>query len=116
VFDGLAGVVGDFAHLVKQVFSQTLARESVPAPKFLVAVEPAEYGGSVRHPSIGTNDAEAFAAGEPVADRHGNIGAIIGRSTALGLVHCESLSPSLVAKSRSSSTRSALELPLHVTF
>ncbi len=50
-----------------------------------------------------------------MTDRRRNIGAIIGRPTTLGLVHCESLSLSLVAKSRSSSTRSALDLPLRVT-
>ncbi len=60
-----AAVVGDFQDLVHQVFSQTLARESVPALKFLVAVEPTEHSGSVRHPGIGTNNAKAFAVGEP---------------------------------------------------
>ena len=40
-----AAVVGDREGFEGEVFSVTLARESVPAAKFLIAGEPAEYRG-----------------------------------------------------------------------
>jgi hypothetical protein len=55
-----AAVGGDREGFEGEVFSVTLARESVRAAKFLIAGEPAEYRGSGRHRGIGTNDPEAF--------------------------------------------------------
>ena len=86
VFDVLAAVVGDFPDLVKQVFSQTVVRQSVPAPKFLVAGEPAEYRGSGRHRGIGADGPEAFTVDKPVADRFSDFGAVAGRTAAFGLI------------------------------
>jgi hypothetical protein len=50
-----------------------------------VAAKPTENRRLIGHPGFGTDGAEAFAAGEPVADCQGDFGAIIGRPTALGL-------------------------------
>ena len=86
VFDVHPAVVDDFQDLVHQVFSQTIVRQSVPASKFPVAGEPAEYSGSGRHRGIGTDGPEAFALGEPVADRFSDLGAVAGRTAVFGLI------------------------------
>jgi hypothetical protein len=55
-----AAVAGDREGFEGEVFSVTLARESVRAAKFLISAEPAEYSGSGRHCGIGTDALEAF--------------------------------------------------------
>jgi hypothetical protein len=47
---------------------------------------PARNCRPVWHPGIGTDGAEAFATGEAVANRVSDLGAVIGRPAALGLV------------------------------
>jgi hypothetical protein len=51
-----------------------------------VAGDPTENRSPAGHPGIATDGAKAFAVDKPVADRHGDLGAIIGRTAALGLV------------------------------
>jgi hypothetical protein len=49
-----------------------------------VACDPTE---NRRLPGIlATDGSKTFAVGKPVADRHGELGTIIGRTAALGLV------------------------------
>src|SRR5207342_599029 len=81
-----ARVVDDFEHFVAQLFRPKLAGECVLVAKLLVACDPAENGGPAGHPGFATDGAKAFALGKPVADRHGDVGAIIGWTAALGLV------------------------------
>jgi hypothetical protein len=54
-----AAVGGDREGFEGEVFSVTLARESIRAAKFLIAGEPAEYRGSGRHRGIGTDGPQA---------------------------------------------------------
>jgi hypothetical protein len=65
---------------------QQLARETVQAAKFFIAIQPAEYRGFGGHPGIGTYGAKAFAGDEPLANPHGDIGAVIGWTAALGVI------------------------------
>ena len=81
-----AAVVGDREGFEGEVFSVTLARESVRAAKFLIAGEPAEYRCSGRHRGIGTDGPEAFTGDEPVADRFSDLNVIAGRTAVLGRV------------------------------
>jgi len=78
-----AAVAGDREGFQGEVFSVTLARESVRAAKFLIAGEPAEYRGSGRHRGIGTDGPEAFTVEEPLADRFSDPDVITGRRTAV---------------------------------
>jgi hypothetical protein len=57
----------------------------VPVAKFLVAGDPAENCRLARHPGIATDAAKAFAVDQPVADRPGDLGVIIGWTAALVL-------------------------------
>jgi hypothetical protein len=76
-----------------EVFSVTLARESVRAAKFLIAGEPAEYRGSGRHRGIGADGPEAFTVDEPAADRFSDLGTVVGRAADW---RCTRVSTSLV--------------------
>ena len=70
-----AAVGGDREGFQGEVFSVTLARESVRAAKFLIAGEPAEYRGSGRHRGIGADGPEAFTVDEPAAGLRRPVGA-----------------------------------------
>jgi hypothetical protein len=65
---------------------QYLARESVKAAKFFIAIQPAEYRGFGGHLGIGTYGAKAFAGDEPLANRHADFAAVIGWTAALGVI------------------------------
>ena len=63
----VAAAVSDLEDFEAEAFSLTLARESVPAAKFLIVGEPAAYRGFGRHRGISADGPEAFAVDEPGA-------------------------------------------------
>jgi hypothetical protein len=77
----MTAVVGDLQDLVANIVRPCLARQRILIAKRLVATNPPENRRLIRHPSVDTDGAKAFAVGEPVANCPGDLGAIIGRPT-----------------------------------
>ena len=83
-----AAVGGDREGFQGEVFSVTLARESVRAAKFLIAGEPAEYRGSGRHRGIGADGPRL----SPSTSRPQDFGGRLERVEATSLTAIASLS------------------------
>jgi hypothetical protein len=80
-----ASVADDLEHFLALAFCLRIASAYVPIAKFLVAGNPAENRRPAGHPGIATDGTKAFALDQPVADRPGDLGVIIGWTAALVL-------------------------------